>query len=316
MQPLDLFSIGSWAIFDHIFKMSSYPQNGETITLDMPVEHTQKTYFGDCSANIAAVAAGLGLQAGLGMVVGDDFISSGYRDHLSTLGVDLSGVEIIPEKTSGHNYLYFDQAGDGFCFSHQGVAINQSGWEPPKETLHRSKTVVLNEMFSNYTLRAARIAHAAGIQVVINGMIGTAGSATAIKKFLSTTDILFIAHSELANLLVLLQLVHPGQLLDQGLTYVFATQGKKGSLIYSRTGIEEVPIVPVNNVVDPTGAGDSYCAGTITGLIKGFSPSIAAQIGAVVSSFIIQEWGCQTNLPSWDHVIERHKKYFGKDLNI
>lgn len=306
MPAFDLFSIGSWAPFDHIFKMARYPQNGDTVALDMPVERVQKYYYGDCSANIAAVAGRLGLKAGLGMVVGEDFDASGYRDHLSGLGVDLSGVEVVSGKASGHNYLFFDARGDGFCISHLGLAARQADWQAPLDLIRSSRYVVINEMFSNYTLQAARMAHASGATVAINGMVGTAGGLA--EEFIRNADILFIAQKELSNLLALLKLDHPQHLFDLGLSLLFATQGAKGSRVVRRDDSTDVPIVKVNDVIDPTGAGDSYTAGTLAGLIKGFEPGVAAQMGATVSSFIIQDWGCQTNLPTWDQVLERHQR--------
>jgi len=53
---LDLFSIGSWTIFDHLMRMERLPQEGETLPLAMPIEAMERVHFGDCSANIAAVA--------------------------------------------------------------------------------------------------------------------------------------------------------------------------------------------------------------------------------------------------------------------
>lgn len=308
MQPMELFSIGSWAIYDHLFRLNQYPKNGDTVTLDMPITDLQKIYYGDCSANIAAVASKLGLKTGLAMVVGEDFISSGYQDHLTALGVDLRGVEIRQGETSGHNYLYFDRAGDGFCISHQGVAADQTNWLAPVNLIKQSKHVVLNEMFSQYTLESAKAAREAGACVVLNGMVASSGSLA--KEFIRLADILFIAQSELSDLLALFQLSQPGHLIEMGLKFIFATQGKHGSRVYTRNGVETVPIVRVDKVLDTTGAGDSYTAGTLAGLIKGMLPTQAAQIGATVSSFIVQGWGCQTNLPTWDQVLERHQKNF------
>lgn len=313
MPSLDLFSIGAWAIYDHLFRMSRYPKNGDTVTLDMSVENLQKFYYGDCSANVAAAASRLGLKTGLGMVVGEDFITTGYQDHLVGLGVDLQGVEIRPGECSGHNYLFFDGEGNGFCISHQGLASDQSGWRAPEEVIRRSKYVVLNEMFSTYTLEAAEIARSAGAQVAINGMVATSGPLAI--EFITRADILFIAQSELSDLLALLQLRHPQQLLEMGLKQVFATQGKQGSRIYTSSGVETVPIVPAEKIVDTTGAGDSYCAGTLAGLIKGMTPTQAAQVGATVSSFIIEAWGCQTNLPTWEQVMNRYQTHFQQEIH-
>lgn len=314
MPAFDLFSIGSWAIYDHLFRLSRYPKNGDTVTLDMPVTDIQKVYYGDCSANVAAASSRLGLATGLGMVVGDDFIRSGYQEHLIALGVDLHGVEIRLGEYSGHNYLYFDKAGDGFCISHQGLATDQSSWKAPVDLIRQSRVVVINEMFSSYTLDAARTARASGAQVVINGMVGSSGLLAV--EFISLADILFIAQSELDDLLELLHFNQPEQLIDTGLNLIFATRGRHGCQIYSHEGVEKVPVVRVDRVIDPTGAGDSFAAGTLAGLVKGMKPFQAAQFGATVSSFVIQDWGCQTNLPTWEQVLERYNQHFNFEANF
>ena len=36
MTALDLFSIGSWTLFDHLLRMERLPRDGETVPLDMP----------------------------------------------------------------------------------------------------------------------------------------------------------------------------------------------------------------------------------------------------------------------------------------
>lgn len=308
---IDILSIGAWAIYDHLYKLSVYPQNGDTVTLDMPIESLENTYFGDCSANVAAVAAKLGVQAGLAMVVGEDFVSTGYEQHLHRLQVDLSGVDVRLGQRSGHNYIYFDGNGDGFCISHQGIASEQSEWKIPESQIRRASYVVINEKFSPYTLASARLAKKVGATVVLNGMVATAGDLAI--EFMGLADILFIAESELENLLQLLKLKSPEELVSRSLKMVFATRGNRGSLVYTPTSVETISPILVDRVVDTTGAGDSFAAGTLAALSKGFSPFQAAQVGATVSSFIIQAWGCQTNLPTWDEMIERLHKYQEQD---
>ena len=45
MNKLDLLSVGSWTIFDYIFRSKTYPKEGETITLEMPFKFLQKRFF-------------------------------------------------------------------------------------------------------------------------------------------------------------------------------------------------------------------------------------------------------------------------------
>jgi nucleoside kinase len=306
MKSLDLFAIGSWTIFDHIFKMSQYPSQGDTVTLDMPIEQLNQIAFGDCSANVAATAARLGLRVGLGMVVGEDFVTSGYQARLQKLGVDLSGVQIVPGEQSGHSYLYFDANGDGFCISHLGLAADQSAWEIPTAAITASRVVVVNEKFSPYTLKAIQLAKTAGAITVINGMIATAGSDT--RAFLENADILFIAESELHQLLALLELNQVRELHGLGPERIFVTRGTSGSRIFEKETYRDVDIVTASKIVDTTGAGDAYVGGTMTAILRGLSDVEAARIGATVSSFVVEAWGCQTNLPDWNDVIHRKER--------
>ena len=295
MKRLDLFCIGSWTIFDHIFRLAQYPQEGQTVTLDMPIERLHQVYFGDCSANVAAAAARLGMRTGLGMVVGDDFVSSGYQAHLQSLGVDLGGVQIRAGQQSGHSYLYGTSTGDGFCISHLGVAAQQADWSAPVDQIEQAQAVVVNEQFGPYTLEAIKAARAGGALTVINGMIGTAGALAG--EFLAHTDVLIIAASEAGDLLHLLNLHDVSQLQAMGPQRIFLTRGSRGSQVHAGGRSFTVAPVAAQRVVDTTGAGDSYVAGVVTGLLGGRSEEEAARLGAAVASFVVEEWGCQTNLP-------------------
>lgn len=303
MKSFDLFSIGSWTIFDHIFKLSQYPGPGDTVTLDMPIERLNQIHFGDCSANVAAMAARLGVRVGLGMVVGDDFVTSGYQSHLEAIGVALTGVKVIAGEQSGHSYIYFDATGDGFCISHLGLALDQSTWEIPKTEIASSRALVVNEKFSSYTLKAIQLARASGATTVINGMVATAGSDA--RSFLEHTDILFIAEGELKQLLILLDIHHVRELQALGPQKIFVTRGEKGSSIFADGLTHDVDIVEASKIVDTTGAGDAYVGAAMAAILKGASDVEAARIGASASSFVVETWGCQTNLPTLDVVMER-----------
>ena len=78
MNKFQLLSVGGWAPFDHLFRMSRYPQEGETIPIEASGGVNQ-VYFGDCGINLAYVAATLGIETSLASIVGYDFDDYGYR---------------------------------------------------------------------------------------------------------------------------------------------------------------------------------------------------------------------------------------------
>lgn len=302
-----ILSIGAWGLFDHLYMMNNYPKEGETVELNMGDDEFHKVYYGDCSINIAYIVSSLGYSSSLATVVGDDFISSGYAKYLKDNNVDISNVDIVKGIPSGHNLIFFDKKGDGFCFSHLGAAKEQSKHKVSKSAIDDSAIVVISEMFSSYTLEAIQYARKMGRETVINGMVGTALQKAT--EFLKCTNTLFINKSEYKELLGVLNIQNEKDIFNLGIKKIFLTKGKRGGTILTASSAQDFSIVPSKVVKDTTGAGDSFVAGTVVALAKGYSDIEAARIGATVSSYIVEEWGCQTNSPTWEQVMERYGKF-------
>ena len=84
-------------------------------------------------------------------------------------------------------------------------------------------------------------------------------------------------------------------LLAWGAPLVAIRMGAKGSMVKTSSGEGWLlPAVPTT-IVDVTGAGNSYCAGFVTGLGDGLSPLEAALRGVVSASFALEQLG----LPAW-----------------
>ena len=60
---------------------------------------------------------------------------------------------------------------------------------------------------------------------------------------------------------------------------IIATLGERGSRIITREGQVEVPAVSPRKVEDPTGAGNSYRGGLISGLVRGVKPRTKRPMG-------------------------------------
>ncbi|HZC16922.1 MAG TPA: adenosine kinase [Caulobacteraceae bacterium] len=69
------------------------------------------------------------------------------------------------------------------------------------------------------------------------------------------------------------------------------TRGEKGSLIVSGDQIHVIEAVPVEKVVDTTGAGDQYAAGFLFGLAKGLSLPHSGRLGSLCASEVISHYG-------------------------
>jgi adenosine kinase len=66
-----------------------------------------------------------------------------------------------------------------------------------------------------------------------------------------------------------------------------------------KKGADDATIIPatrVADVVDPTGAGDSFRAGLLHGISRNFSLEDSCSIGSACASFAIREMGTQNHL--------------------
>jgi sugar/nucleoside kinase (ribokinase family) len=75
--------------------------------------------------------------------------------------------------------------------------------------------------------------------------------------------------------------------------------GAKGSLIKSGSEIIKIPPRKAKSV-DTTGAGDLYAAGFIYGLGKGYSLSVAGEIGSVLAARVIENFGAKIEELTWE----------------
>lgn len=74
---------------------------------------------------------------------------------------------------------------------------------------------------------------------------------------------------------------------------VIVTMGEHGSLVVNHNGDIKIPAVKPEKVIDPTGAGDSYRGGLISGLVRGMSIEQCARIGSACASFAVENYGTQ-----------------------
>jgi adenosine kinase len=74
---------------------------------------------------------------------------------------------------------------------------------------------------------------------------------------------------------------------------IITTLGENGSRVCTTDGETEIPAAKPRKVLDPTGAGDAYRAGLISGLVKGKDINESANMGSACASFAVEEYGTQ-----------------------
>jgi adenosine kinase len=96
---------------------------------------------------------------------------------------------------------------------------------------------------------------------------------------------------------------------------IIITKGKDGSqLIYedkNRIYKIDIPICEPERLVEPTGAGDGYRAGILTGLSLDMTLIDSCRLGSVTSSFVIETSGPQTQNYQIENVKQRFYENYG-----
>jgi sugar/nucleoside kinase (ribokinase family) len=124
----------------------------------------------------------------------------------------------------------------------------------------------------------------------------------SLLRTISTVDMLLMNDEEVRQLTeqpTLLKGVR--QLMELGPRIVVVKQGEYGSALFSDEddGFFALPAYPLETVVDPTGAGDSFAGGLLGyldsqgGATDGATLRRAMTYGSAVASYWVEEFGCE-----------------------
>lgn len=78
--------------------------------------------------------------------------------------------------------------------------------------------------------------------------------------------------------------------------------GEDGALYYDGENMKRVSAYPVEEVVDPIGAGDAFAAGLIAGFLRGMDLREAVKLANLVGAYCVRVRGDIEGLPSWQEV--------------
>jgi len=146
-------------------------------------------------------------------------------------------------------------------------------------------------------LKAADIAHRAGRRVAL-----TLSDAFCVDRYRTefldlirkgTVDILFANERELHSLYESSDFDTAVKQLRSDAKLAVVTRSEKGCVVVARDGVEAVQAMPIERVVDVTGAGDLFAAGFLVGHSHGKDHRTAARLGALAAAEVIQHIGAR-----------------------
>jgi adenosine kinase len=98
--------------------------------------------------------------------------------------------------------------------------------------------------------------------------------------------------------------------LRKNIEILVITQGKHGSHVYLNGDLVFIPVFPVGEIKDPTGAGDAYRGGFLRGLAAGWPLKLAGQVGALCATYVLEQTGTQNHRYTLPEFIARFRSHF------
>ncbi len=137
-----------------------------------------------------------------------------------------------------------------------------------------------------------------------------------LAKVLERIQILLCSDNEARVLTGEHNLVKAGRaILKMGPATVLIKRGEYGVLQFSEEGMFAVPAYPLEDVVDPTGAGDTFAGGMMGflarhGRVTESSLRTAVVYGSVMASFVVERFSLERLLDlSWEEIDNRYREF-------
>ena len=124
------------------------------------------------------------------------------------------------------------------------------------------------------------------------------GAYEDLKKTISRVDIVLVNDAEARQLAKEANLVKAAKILSSwGPRALVIKQGEYGALLYNENEFFSAPGLPLEDVFDPTGAGDSFAGGFMgylahAGTLDNHTLKQAVIVGSTMASFNVQEFSC------------------------
>jgi len=282
-----------------------------------PAEKTALGFGGD-ALNEATILARIGVPVRLVSKVGRDVAGGLVIDHCTGAGIDVCYLRRESDVDTGINIVLVDKSGERrFIPSSSGslrkLALPDVDYSVFKDT----KLMCLASAFVSPLLTPDDMAALCG-EAKSRGLITCADFTTpkrgethaAIKDMLARLDYVFPNHAEAA---AITGFTEPRDIanafLSCGVGNVVIKLGSEGCYIANGQTEKIVPALRGITPLDTTGAGDSFAAGFLWGLIEDRPFEECAMRANAVASITVESFGANTAVTGHEQVVRRYEQY-------
>jgi adenosine kinase len=257
--------------------------------------------FGGTAGNIAYTLNLLGEHPVISGTIGYDYRR--YFEWFAKNGIATDNIKIIENEFTASAYITTDKADNQITGFHPGAMKYSAALDfnqlNPKENIVIVSPGNLDDMLSYPCFCKSRgfdyifdpgqslpMLEAANLTQAINGCRILIANDYELELITSKTGLEKAALLKLAETIIV-------------------TQGELGSIVFTQDDEIKIPVVKPRKAVDPTGAGDAYRGGLLSGLVQGKSINDCAKMGSVCASFCVECYGTQEYRFSQEEFNER-----------
>jgi sugar/nucleoside kinase (ribokinase family) len=283
-------------------------------TVKTPVEEQTDQLGG--SASYAAVGASFFSPVNLVGIVGDDFPDSEF-EFWKSRGIDSSGVQRVAGKTFRWSGEY---AWDLNTRETRSVALNVFENFRPKlpENFRETEFVLLANIAPSLQSHVLEQMRRPRFVVADTMDLWIDTTRKDLDALLARVDLLILNDSEARQMTGDTSLIRAGRAIRRmGPKYVAVKKGEHGALLFGPDDFFSCGAYPLEDIHDPTGAGDSF-AGGLAGYLAGRNLEEidfgllrrAVIFGSVIASFCVEAFSLNRLRQLTNEEIEQRYKMF------
>jgi sugar/nucleoside kinase (ribokinase family) len=230
-------------------------------------------------------------------IVGYDFPQEEMND-LKSRGVMLDGVEIVSDKKSffWSGRYHMDMNGRDTLVTDLNVLADFDPKVP--DSYQDAEFLMLGNLSPNIQISVIEQMKKRPKLIVMDTMNFWMDIAMPdLEKVLKMVDVLLVNDSEARQLSAQYSLVKAAkEILKMGPKYLIVKKGEHGALLFHENEVFYAPALPLEDVFDPTGAGDTFAGGFMGHIAKTKDISFnnmktAIIVGSAMASFCVEKFG-------------------------
>ena len=266
--------------------------------------------FGGCAGNIAHTLQLLGGNPLVMATVGQDH--KPYTDLMLEKGLSIGHVTVIPDTFTAQAFITTDLDDNQITAFHPG-AMNFSANNHVADAANISLGIVAPDGRDGMIQHSEEFAEA-GIPFVFDPGQGLPMfNRDELLRFIDLADYAAMNDYE-AKMLE----EKTGKTLSDiagSLKALVVTRGGDGSAIYTGGKHIDIPLVTADEIVDPTGCGDSYRSGLLYGIQSGFDWETTGRLASLLGAIKIANKGPQNHTFDRSFIEAKYKESFGQSLD-